>query len=395
MRVLHVIPSISPLRGGPSLAIREMCRGLEQRGVVAHVATTNDDGPGLLHVPLGRPIDDEGFTVWYFPRQTRFYTASWPLTTWLCRNVKEYDLLHIHCLFSYAALPAAYCAIRHRVPYVVRPLGTLTRWGMEKRRPRLKTLSFHLIERHILSRASCIHYTSEQERLEARAIGVEKSSMVVPLGIDLAPYSGLPPADALYRAYPGLAGRFVVLFLSRLDPKKGLDLLLPAFSQLHKADPRPVLVLAGDGPRDYVAHLHREAERLGIDRDIVWAGFLGGEQKLAALSAADLFVLPSYSENFGIAVVEAMAAGVPVVISDQVALCHEVRTAGAGLVTPRTAEAVASAMERLARDSDFRRSAGLNARRLAQEVFSRESMSGRLLEMYASALGARKGESAV
>src|SRR5437899_12740318 len=105
LRVLHVIPSLSPLRGGTSVALRELSRGLARAGVEVHIATTDDDGPGRLAVPLGRPVDEDGVTQWYFRRQTRFYTTSWALTRWLAGHMADHDLVHIHSLFSYAAVP--------------------------------------------------------------------------------------------------------------------------------------------------------------------------------------------------------------------------------------------------------------------------------------------------
>jgi len=187
MRILHVIPSVGPLRGGPSAAIRTMTRGLAQAGLSVHVATTDDNGPERLRVPYRTPVDEQGVTHWYFPRQTSFYTFSLPLTQWLRRHVIDFDLVHIHALFSYAALPAAYCANRRDVPYIVRPLGVLNRWGMENRRAWMKKLSFRLIERRILAGAAAVHYTSEQERMEAAEVGWQQRAVVIPNATD-APF---------------------------------------------------------------------------------------------------------------------------------------------------------------------------------------------------------------
>src|SRR5206468_5114699 len=122
-KVLHVIPSVGPLRGGPSAMVRNLAHSLVQHGIETHVATTDDNGPESLHVPHGVRVIQEGVSYWFFPRQTDFYTVSWPLVSWLSRHVREFDVVHIHALFSFAALPAAYCASRDGVPYIVRPLG--------------------------------------------------------------------------------------------------------------------------------------------------------------------------------------------------------------------------------------------------------------------------------
>src|SRR5437762_4297526 len=149
-KVLHVIPSVGPLRGGPSAMVRNLAHSLVQHGIETHVATTDDNGPESLRVPYGVPVIQEGVTYWFFPRQARFYTVSWPLASWLSRRVREFDVVHIHALFSFAALPASYCAKRDGVPYIVRPLGTLNAWGMKHRRPFLKGLSFRFLERRVV-----------------------------------------------------------------------------------------------------------------------------------------------------------------------------------------------------------------------------------------------------
>lgn len=181
MKILHVIPSVGPLRGGPSFAVRSIASGLAGCGVETHVATTDDNGPGRrLDVEIGCPRKENGATYWYFPRQSSFYLYSAPFTGWMWRHAADYQLIHIHAVFSYCSNMAAYIASRLGVPYVVRPLGVLNRWGMEDRRPWLKRLSFALIERHVLKNAAFIHYTAEQERAEAAQCGFEDRPMIIP-----------------------------------------------------------------------------------------------------------------------------------------------------------------------------------------------------------------------
>lgn len=368
--------------------IRTMAQGLAEAGVDVQVAATDDDGPGHMDVPLEQPMVDNGVTFWHFRRQTRFYTASWPLTHWLARHIPDFDLVHMHALFSYAALPAALFAARGGVPYVVRPLGTLNRWGMQQHRPWLKQLSFRLIESRILKGAAAVHYTSEQERLEATKLGVNGHALVIPLGVDFDLLQSQPSNGWLTTHAPHLADRTIFLFLSRLDPKKGLDLLLPAFAQLRDQCPETALVIAGDGETEFVTSLHQEAARLGIQNDVVWAGFLTGKEKRAALATADAFILPSYSENFGIAAVEALACGLPAILSDNVAIHREIAAAHAGLVVKCQIEALANAMHKLATNAELRRTLGVNGKQLAQSRFSKESMINALVNAYAEIVSA-------
>src|SRR5258706_13403764 len=218
LRVLHVIPSVDPLRGGPSVMLRTLPRALARVGIEVHVATTDDNDHQRSPRDRREPIQEDGVTYWYFKRRFRFYSVCPPLGRWLGAHVQDYHLIHIHALFNYPAVAASAWAWRRRIPYIVRPLGTLNRWGMQHRRPWVKKVSFPLIERRILAHAALVHYTSEQERLEATELGVRAPSAVIPNALDGV---NLPAADpAAFRArYPQLRDRSVVLFLSRLDQK--------------------------------------------------------------------------------------------------------------------------------------------------------------------------------
>jgi glycosyltransferase involved in cell wall biosynthesis len=383
MRVLHVIPSLSPKHGGPSVALPLMAQSLVRAGVGIDVATTDDDGPGCrVAVPLGQRVERAGYGVYYFAKQSEFYKASWSLCRWLGRHVAAYDLVHIHALFSFASTCAAGLAQRVGVPYVVRPLGVLNRWGMHNRRPRLKSWSFRLVEGPILRRAAAVHYTSRQEQREAEEAGVRTRSALIPLGIDLKPFERLPDKGLFLARFPEAMGRPIVLFLSRLDAKKGLDLLLAAFAEVHCRRPNTLLVIAGGGDKAGVARERELARRLAIGSHVLWTGPLEGEVKLAALAAAQVFVLPSYSENFGLALVEAMAAGLPCLTSTEVGIAPDISAANAGLVARCKVAALAQALERLLTDAELARSLRAGARRLARERFSLEAMGQRLKELY-------------
>jgi glycosyltransferase involved in cell wall biosynthesis len=388
MRVLHVIPSISPVRGGPSETIRAIVHGLASAGVHVEVVTTDDDGAGRLHRESPHRIID-GAWVHCFPRQSRFYTFSSSLTIWLARHVKDFHIVHIHSLFSYPAVIAGFFANRCGVPYVVRPLGVLNRWGMRYRRRWLKKVSYSLIERQILNGAAAVHYTSEYERREAGDLGSRDRAVIIPNPVNAPVYSRVAGRQFL-ALYPQVAGRLVILFLSRLDRKKGVDLLLAAFAKVHAKHPETILVIAGAGDRRFTAELHDQAAHLGIREHIVWTGFLNAEQKSSAFAAADLYVLPSRSENFGVAAVEAMAAGLAVVVTDQVGIHETIAGATAGLVTRCNADSLTSAIIHLLRHPALRARMGSNGKRLRENLYSTEAVSEQLLDLYE---GARRSQS--
>lgn len=383
MKVLHVIPSVGPLRGGPSFAVRAIASGLARRGVETHVATTNDNGHGpKLDIELGRPITEDGVVYWYFSRQTSFYLCSLPFTTWLWKHAADYQLIHIHAIFSYCSNVAAWIARSQRIPYVIRPLGVLNRWGMEHRRPGLKRLSFSLVEKPLLRHAAFIHYTAEQERCEAAECGFSHNPMIIPNPVE----SPALPANAshgqLRARFPELRGRRIILFLSRIDRKKGLDLLIPAFRGVLRDFPEAVLVIAGDGDPALIETLRAQCRDLGVANSVFWPGFLAGEAKRDVLAEAEVFVLPSYSENFGNAVIEAMAAGVPVVITDQVGIYREVAGGNAGIVTTTAVEPLRAALVRLLSDNAYRESLSVNSAALASTKFAPAAVFDKLIEAY-------------
>ena len=351
MRILHVIPSLDQRDGGPSMMLPLMARSLAMQGMEVDVAATMTMGDAERQgIKFEEPLRQDGFTVRYFKRQSHFYKVSLPLRRWLRAHAGDYELIHNHALFSFAPLAGAAAARRARVPYVMRPLGLLNAWGMDNRRRWIKALSFRFLDRPALERSAAIHYTSADEAWEAGRLGLSSRAAVIPLGIDLAPFKQMPGPERFLARFPLAIDRQIVLFLSRIDPKKGIEVLLAALAQLRPSQSEPLLVIAGSGPATYIAELKTLITTLGLEKNVIWAGFLDGADKLAALAAADLFVLPSYSENFGIALLEAMAAGLACISSDQVALATEAGNEGAVCVTSREPTALSAAISRLLRD---------------------------------------------
>lgn len=368
MKILHVIPSVSEVRGGPTESLRICTRELVVLGVEVHVATTDDDGPGgRLQPPPNAVERRDGVVVHYFARQSSFYSFSAPLLLWLWKNVRNYDLIHIHALFNFPAFAAGLVANLKNVPYIVRPLGTMSGWGFRNRRPFLKRLSFGLLEGPLLARAAAVHCTSEMERKECSRF----RTVVIPNPVETGPRGGaLPGAER------------TILFLGRLDPKKGLDLLLPAFASVLNARPDARLRLVGDGAPEFVAGLKSKVRELGLEASVSFSGFLKGDARREAWRTASVFVLTSRTENFGISVVEAMERGLPVVISDAVGICDEVAARDAGLVVPCEVPRIAAALLELLADADLRQRLGNNGRVAAQELYSPSSVARALLGLY-------------
>jgi glycosyltransferase involved in cell wall biosynthesis len=368
-----------------------LVRASTQAGIKVTVATTDDDGPGARQsVPLEQPIQgDDGATYHYFPRQLGFYTVSWPLRQWMRRSIREFDIVHIHSLFSFPSIVAARAARHAGVPYIVRPLGVLNRWGLENRRPFLKRVSLRFAELPIIEAASAMHYTSRREQREAETLDSQVGrtrAAIIPLPIDVPREVSDVALAEFKQRFPQMNSPQLVLFLSRLDRKKGVELLLEAFAGVKAQFPEALLVVAGGGDESYVQKLHALAGRLGIGSRVLWPGFLRGADKDGVLAAATVFVLPSYSENFGIAAAEALAAGVPVLLSDQVAVADDVSGANAGLVVRCDVSALTQGLRQLLSDANLRSTFVTRGRTLVEERYSTFAVGQQLKSLYESVM---------
>lgn len=379
MKVLHVIPSLAAVHGGPSRALALIEQALAAQGVEVETATTDDDGPGRCNGKRrGRPLQENGVLRWYFAKRLEFYKVSPGFAAWMARNVGRYDLVHIHALFSFTTPVAAWAAHRAGVPYVIRPLGTLNRYGMSRRRPWLKSLSLRFLEGPVLRRAAAVHFTSEAEAAEARQLGIPMKEAVIALGVE--PVAARTAGSNSVFTEP--RGEPCVLFLSRLDAKKNIEGLLDALALLAPEFPRFRLIVAGDGAPDYVAALKRRAESLGIAQRVTWTGHVEGDAKAGAFAAADVFALPSFSENFGIAAAEALAAGLPCLLGEGVAIAKDVVEAGAGVATGPDPRSIADGLRRMIASQEGLAAMAANARDLAQERYSVQAMGARLKRLY-------------
>jgi glycosyltransferase involved in cell wall biosynthesis len=357
MKVLHVIPSVSYQAGGPSQVIFPMCRSLGALGVDVLLATTDDGvsssefrvSGSQSRLPSG-PADSvirefRGVQTIYFPKQWgQSFKYSRPFSAWLNNNVAEYDLVHIHAVFNHACIAAARACRRQGVPYVVRPLGTLDPWSMKQKNWR-KQLFWHGGVKTVLSSAAAVHYTAEAEQQGTEASLGLNHGVVIPLGVELP--TGEPAPREMFGKLQELRRHPYVLVLSRLLPTKGIDVLLEAFLTLLKENDFDEwrLVLAGEGPPKYVAALRETVAAARADGLVLFPGWLDGAEKEAALRHASLLALPSYHENFGLCLIEALAYGVPVIVSPQVNLAPEIEASGAGWVAEIETGALLSALQ--------------------------------------------------
>jgi glycosyltransferase involved in cell wall biosynthesis len=388
LKVLHIIPSVATVRGGPSQAVIEMVSALRSQGVDAEIATTNDNGKNLLDVPLYELTDQLSeyghVPIRFFPRfspnihTVREFAFSRSLTTWLWQHITEYDLVHVHAIFSYASTIAMAIARIKKVPYINRPLGQLCTWSLQQSKLR-KQIYLKLIERSNLLHSQALHFTAQQELEEFNLLKLNIPSFILPHGVQI-PFP-IPNAQERVRKLLQIPDRFpILLFMSRIHPKKGLEYLIAALSKLKEYD--FALVIAGSGEPDYISQIQDLLVTHGISDRTHLVGFVEGETKNLYLQGADLFALTSHSENFGIAAIEALASGIPVLITDGVAIAPMVQEQSIGYVTKLEINAIATKLERFFQNFDQTVPNKQNYQQIISENYSWQSISIQLAKIY-------------
>ena len=326
-----------------------MVRALEKDGVTAHICTTNDNGPSLLDVPVDQWIEYQGARVlchqrWspsISPLREFQYASGFP--NWLEEVLPDYDGVHIHAVFSYLSTRAMTICRRLGRPYIVRPLGQLDSWSLNQKALK-KQLYFRIIERKNLCSASAIHCTSPTEAGNVRQLFPEMRIAVIPHGIE--PSQPVRDAAARIKEKYNIPGsQKVLLFLSRWAPKKNIPLLLDALALM--PDPSWKLILAGSADAAYSKTVHEGISERGLAQRVICPGHVQGEDKSLLLAGADAFVLPSITENFGVAVAEALCAGLPCVVSEGVDIASSVVALKGGLVSKLDAHSLASTLQSL------------------------------------------------
>jgi glycosyltransferase involved in cell wall biosynthesis len=383
MKILHVIANLAPRYGGPPKACWEMARAVAQLGHEVSIYTTNQDGPGELAVPLGQPVWQEGVEIRYFPIQPpRFWGTSLPLALGLRHKVPASDLVHIHSLYFFHSLVAGHYCRQNAIPYLVRPHGTLDPFIYRRHRWR-KRLVEHLFEHRNIRRAAALHFTTAEEQALAAPYTFDTPGLVVPLGIGAHEFAAMPEPGSFRRRHPEIGDKRIILFFGRVNFKKGLDILAKAFGAVARRRQDVHLVIAGPDNEGWGARVRTWLGEEGVLGRTTFTGMLLGPDKLAVLRDASMFVLPSYSENFGLAVIETMAAGLPVIISDKVNIWREVESAGAGKVIPCEAGKLTEAILDLLDKPEMARQMGQQGQALVRDEFQWPDIAVRLQETYA------------
>jgi glycosyltransferase involved in cell wall biosynthesis len=378
MKILHVIPSIDPASGGPAEGLRQLCHIYQIGGHDVEVAT------------LDSPEAIEGFE---FPVRVFALGPGWGIygytpraAKWFKQNLARYEVVFINCIWQYNTLAAYRALAGSAIPYAVFTHGMLDPY-FKQRFPLKhikKSIYWHLFLQRILRDACAVLFTCDEEKILARQSfpRYKVREIVVPYGIFGPECDTAAAAEEFLARWPELRGKRLAITMGRIHPKKGTDILIEAFAATLASDPQWRLVIAGPDSEGMEKELEALAERLGVAGKITWTGMLRGPLKWGALAAAEVFVLPSHQENFGIVIAEAMSCGLPVILSDKVNIWREVVNYWAGLVCDDTLDGARTSLARWqALSADERAALSIRSRRCFDELFNYGVTAKRALEI--------------
>ncbi|HEY9833806.1 MAG TPA: glycosyltransferase [Stenomitos sp.] len=385
MRILHVIPALGSVYGGPSKGVVELVQIIGSLGISVDIVTTNANGSTNLNVPLHTWIPEKYYRVQYFPYWHLFdYKVSLSLTRWLFEHVNKYDLVHTHAIFSYPVLPAYWACQWHQVPYLVTPHGMLEPWALSYK-ARKKHFYYSLFEKPALERANAIQMLASSEAERIKALNLKAPTVIVPNGIHRQDFEPLLSPELFYQKFSHTRNKTLIIFLGRIDPKKGLDLLASAFAKVNAQFPQTHLIVAGPDNIGFLPTAQSYFAEAGCLEAVTFTGMLTGSLKYSALAAASLYVAPSYSEGFSVSVLEGMASGLPCVITTG---CNfpEAAAAQAAHVVDIDADEIALALIQCLSNPQQAKEMGQCARQLIFEHYTWECIAAKMIEVYTAIL---------
>ncbi len=385
MKIVHYKGTLRLEKGGDVRAVLDMCGQLAERGHDVSLLTYDPaDAPREWHdAEPGRPRVVTVERLW--GRLPRLGRAGLERAR---ECIRDADVVHLHVPWDPVCRQLARIALRCRVPYVVSLHGMLDDWSMLQKGFK-KRAYLALGGRGLLHRAQAVQCTAEAERDQSSKWYPQGHPAVVPYVVDVAPYLELPgPAEAR-QSFPEVFGdppMPVVLFLSRLHEKKGLERLIEAAARLRGRGVDFKVAIAGTGKPAYVDSLRELGHRLGLDDRLFFLGFVGGTTKVSLYEAADVFVLPTSQENWGLVLTESLACRTPVVTTRGVDIWRELQRSGGAVIVESDPDELAGAIGGLLDDPDARQAMGRQARSWVLETLDPDRVIERYDALYRAAM---------
>lgn len=389
MNILRIEPAYYPAfrYGGPIQSVHLLDKALLKKGVKVDILATNAG-----QVDGGVPVNEwtlaDGVRTKYCQYYGyEHYTFSPGLFWESLKIAKDYDLIITDAVWNFPALAASLASKLYKKPFIVVPHGVLYKETVEMKSKYKKFLYWTLLAKHYVNSASGIQFTTRDEQEKVLAyLNINAHSFLVPNGIQHSDFEPLPPPGGFSKKYPVLTGKSYILFLGRITQKKGLDLLVEAFERLYGDYPNLRLVIVGPDNEGYGAKVKAWLKEKRLLDKTLFTGMLLGEDMLSALVDAEAFVLPSYSENFGMAVVEAMSCGTPVVISDNVGIYREVRANNAGVVVQANPDSVYNGIKHLLDDRQFRTQISMTGKKMVRDYYDIDIVADQMIKEFTALL---------
>ncbi len=392
MKVLHVIPSYEPAWsfGGTVTATSNLCRALARQGVDVTVYTTDTDGKGShLNVPLNEPVDLGGVKVWYFRCdlgvKKAFYSKG--LATKLKTTIKGFDLIHASAIWQWMQIDVYKACKNFLKPYIISPHGSFSPWPWSQNSLR-KKFYWQFFGKKTITNSFAIHFTTEDERNKSFsnvAILSKIPSFIVPNGLDI---DIIKKRKNIREMFHIPSNKFILLYIGRIHKIKGIHFVLEALKKLN--DERFVFMVVGNKEDIIYMNYLTELSKDLIKDTIIWCDQVNPEEVWDYYYTANLFVLPSYHENFGMVVVEAMACGLPVLISKNVAIWQEVQADSAGFVVNQDAVEIANILKKLSEDPNVLNHMSENARKSVENRYDINKVASLMIKTYEDVLTGRR-----
>ncbi len=386
MRVLHIV-GFYPEIGGPYTVVKNLLLKLVEKGVDVKVLSPLPKNYNKKKIEFIKTLP---FPVEYVEEQLpRYIWPSFSLKFFkkINEEAKRYDLFHSAMIFDFYNLPL----LLQKTPFICSPHGTLMQeaYKMKLFKRVKKDVFIKLVGKRILEKAKFMHLITEEEKRHFLQFfpEFEGKIRVVPNGLILSEFEADLAKEDLVKKYPYLKEKKIILFLSRINWKKGLDLLIPAFAKLYSKMKDVHLIIAGKDDGDgYENKVKEWVKKYNLNDSVTFTGLVTGNDKITLLYGSDIFVLPSYSEGLPTAVLEAMAVGLPIVITDKCGITDEVVNNNTGLIVQTNIESVYEGMKKLLENESLRKTISENGRRLAREYYNIEKVVDKMIEMYEEAL---------